>query len=116
MPPNEPPGPKPPPAGACVPSHPIRASMNPMLDLSVPAPSGGERLDRFLAGAQPDLSRTRLQSLIRDGHVRVNGRAERASHRLKAGDQIRVEIPAREAPTPLVPEERPLAIAYEDEG
>ncbi|MEK7329847.1 MAG: hypothetical protein AAB113_03500, partial [Candidatus Eisenbacteria bacterium] len=38
-----------------------------MLDLSVPSPRTGERLDRFLAAVQTDLSRSRLQGLIRSG-------------------------------------------------
>ena len=37
------------------------------LDLRVPESAAGGRLDRFLAAAQPDLSRSRLQALIRDG-------------------------------------------------
>ena len=61
--------------------------MSRTLNLSVPAPSSGERLDRFLAAAQKDLSRNRLQLLIRDGCVQVNGRPGRASQRLHTGDQ-----------------------------
>src|SRR6266850_1765752 len=53
--------------------------MNPRLDLPVLAPSSGERLDRFLATAQTDLSRSRLQALIRGGRVHVNGAPERDS-------------------------------------
>jgi 23S rRNA pseudouridine1911/1915/1917 synthase len=85
-----------------------------MLDLSVPAPSHGERLDRFLAAAQADLSRSRLQQLIRGGRVSVNGRAARASHRLRDGDRIRIELP-ESRPARLVPEELPLTIVHEDD-
>jgi 23S rRNA pseudouridine1911/1915/1917 synthase len=85
-----------------------------VLDLSVAAPSTGERLDRFLATAQPDLSRSRLQSLIRDGRVSVNGRAARASLRLRDGDRVRVEVPAPE-PSELIAEALPLTIVHEDE-
>src|SRR5437764_1402676 len=71
----------------------------------------------FLRQRVPSAGRQVALALIMGGALGnlIDRRAERASHRLKAGDQIRVEIPAREAPTPLVPEERPLAIAYEDE-
>jgi len=88
-----------------------------MLDLSVPAPSSGERLDRFLAAAQTDLSRSRLQSLIREGRVRVNGHASRASLRLREGDRVCLEIPAERAASRsrLEPEARPLSIVFEDE-
>ncbi len=70
-------------------------------------------MDRFLAMAQADLSRSRLQALIRTGHVRVNGVVARAAHRLRPGDRIQVVIP--EVPLPrLEPEDRPLDIVFED--
>jgi 23S rRNA pseudouridine1911/1915/1917 synthase len=84
-----------------------------VLDLSVPAPGRGERLDRFLAAAQTDLSRSRLQGLIRAGRVSVNGRAARSSHRLRDGDRVQVQVPEPE-PTTLVAEAIPLAIVHED--
>jgi 23S rRNA pseudouridine1911/1915/1917 synthase len=91
--------------------------MNRMLDLLVPAPSEGERLDRFLAAAQLELSRSRLQGLIREGRVRVNGRVARASARLRPGDRVQVELPdpARAEDSRLEPEDRPLPIVFEDE-
>jgi 23S rRNA pseudouridine1911/1915/1917 synthase len=89
--------------------------MSRTLDLSVPTPSVGERLDRFLATAQHELSRSRLQRLIRGGHVRVNGHAARASLRLRAGDRVQVELADAAPPDDLVPESRPLAIVFEDE-
>jgi 23S rRNA pseudouridine1911/1915/1917 synthase len=89
--------------------------MSESLLLSVPAPSSGERLDRFLARAQTDLSRSRLQALIRDGCVRVNGRPGRASQRLRGGDRVQLELPAPDPARVLEPEARPLAIPYEDE-
>src|SRR4029077_11510563 len=70
-------------------------------------------LDRFLAAAQTDLSRSRLQGLIRSGHVSVNGLAARASQRVHDGDRVRVEVPAPE-PVTLVAESIPLTILYED--
>ena len=82
--------------------------------LSVPAESDGERLDRFLATAQAELSRTRLQGLIRDGRVHVNGRPARASHRLRNGDDVTLELPARAAASGLEPEALPLTIVHED--
>ena len=90
--------------------------MNRMLDLSVPALRTGERLDRFLATAQTDLSRNRLQALIRAGRVQVNGRPGRASQRLKSGDRVLLELPGPEELRTggLKPEARPLEVVFED--
>jgi 23S rRNA pseudouridine1911/1915/1917 synthase len=84
------------------------------LDLRVPDSSAGERLDRFLAAAQKNLSRSRLQSLIRTGRVTVGGRAARAAQRLRAGERILVELPAPRV-VALTPEAIPLVILHEDE-
>ncbi|HEY6867500.1 MAG TPA: RluA family pseudouridine synthase [Candidatus Eisenbacteria bacterium] len=89
--------------------------MNPRLDLAVPAPSHGERLDRFLAAAQTDLSRSRVQSLVRGGHVRVNGAPARVSQRLRRGDRVTVELPPPATPGTLEPEAIALAIVHEDD-
>ena len=72
-------------------------------------------MDRFLAAAQTDLSRSRLQHLIRDGLVSVNGRAARASQRLRDGDRVSVEIPPALADAALEPEDLPLDVVHEDE-
>ena len=53
--------------------------------LSVPAADAGVRLDRWLAGHVPELSRARLQALIDAGHVRVDGGVPKASRRLAGG-------------------------------
>jgi 23S rRNA pseudouridine1911/1915/1917 synthase len=82
--------------------------------LSVEPAAAGTRLDRWLTGRFPDLSRERLKRLIVGGHVRVNGMTGTPAHRVRAGDSIEVEVPP---PTPeeLVPEPGELAIVYEDE-
>jgi len=56
------------------------------------APANAPRLDLYLAAAL-DLSRTQAATLIANGNVRVEGRAERASYRPTAGERIVVEIP-----------------------
>jgi 23S rRNA pseudouridine1911/1915/1917 synthase len=73
----------------------------------------GQRLDRFLQTRLPELSRTRLQRLIAEGRVRVDGGAARASQRLRSGARVTVEVPPPE-PLALVPEPIPLDILYED--
>jgi len=75
----------------------------------------GSRLDRGLAEQLPDLSRSRLQRLIREGQVWLNGQpCLDKDHPLQAGDQIEVRIPAV-TPSRLKPERIPLDILYEDD-
>lgn len=72
------------------------------------------RLDRFLAGRLPDLSRTRIQELIAEGCVHVNGAAAKPSHRIEAGQRVEIKVIPR-PPLVAVPEAIPLDILYEDE-
>lgn len=76
----------------------------------VPAP----RLDAWLAERCPDLSRARLQKLIKDGHVRVGGAAAKPSAKIHPGDQVDVEIPPA-VPCDILPEDIALEIILEDE-
>jgi len=74
----------------------------------------GRRLDSFLAERVPELSRTRIQELIREGHVRVDGRIAKVSHRVAAGETIEIEVLPRPAPEAL-PEDLPLDLLYVDD-
>ena len=77
------------------------------------AEAGGVRLDRFLADRCPDLSRSRLQRLIADGHVVVDGGPAKPSAKLDAGQTIEVDVPEPE-PSHLEPQPIALDIVYED--
>jgi 23S rRNA pseudouridine1911/1915/1917 synthase len=80
----------------------------------VAAEDSGERLDRYLASQMPDLSRTRIQELIRSGLVLVDAHAAKDSLRLKGGEHISVD--ARPRPSLRAePEPIPLDVLYEDE-
>ena len=81
--------------------------------LIIGAEQAGERLDRFLAGAVPGLSRSQAQRLIDDGHVQVAGRQAKANLALKDGDQVSIELPAP-VPTSAQPEDIPVPVLYED--
>lgn len=74
-----------------------------------------ERLDSFLAGnLNGELTRSRLQGLIKEGFVRVNGIIIRKpGFRLKAGSKVWIEIPPPK-PLELFPQEVPFDIIYED--
>jgi 23S rRNA pseudouridine1911/1915/1917 synthase len=74
----------------------------------------GARLDRFLAGRVPSLSRTRLKELILAGAVRLGARAaEDPAYRLKAGDRIALRLPPS-APAKPAAEAIPLRVVHED--
>jgi 23S rRNA pseudouridine1911/1915/1917 synthase len=61
----------------------------------------------------PDFSRSRIQEWIRQGHVLVNGNAQKASYTVRAGDTIDAQ-PAAPPPLRATPEEIPLTVLYED--
>ncbi len=86
-----------------------------VLHLTVPAGGDPRRVDRYLAAALPDLSRSQIQRLLEDGFITVNAApVAKASHKLAAGDEIVVNIPPP-APTTLTPEAIPLNVIYEDD-
>lgn len=72
-----------------------------------------DRLDRFLS-ERLDMSRTRVQGLIEDGHVEVDGRPARKSERVEAGDRVTVAIPPP-APVDIPAEDLPLSVVFEDD-
>ncbi|MCZ6634102.1 MAG: RluA family pseudouridine synthase [bacterium] len=74
----------------------------------------GQRLDRLLAILLPEFSRSRLQKLIGDGQIRVNGRSVRSSYKVTRGEQVLIEVPPPE-PVAIGPEEIPLDVFFEDE-
>jgi len=73
----------------------------------------GKRLDSYLAEQMPALSRSRIERLIAEGKVTVNGAATKAGYRLRGGEVIEVSLPP-ERSAELVPEDIPLHIVYED--
>src|SRR6185369_12039268 len=81
-------------------------------EVEVPSEYDGERLDTFLAAALPGHSRSQLQRLIKDGHVK-GLKGLRASTPVKIGQRFVVDLPAP-APATAVAEDLPLAILYED--
>lgn len=74
----------------------------------------GDRLDRFLARRLPVLSRSRVQQLIKTGHVRVSRGTAEPSLEVWAGLVADVDVPPAEPP-PVEPEPLPLAVLYDDE-
>ena len=87
---------------------------NPMVSLRVAESDAGARLDAYLASQIDGWSRARLQRLIDDEDVLVNGKTAKSSQKLRAGDDIEVEL----SPPPsanFTPEEIPIDVIYEDD-
>ncbi|HET6671612.1 MAG TPA: RluA family pseudouridine synthase [Pyrinomonadaceae bacterium] len=74
----------------------------------------GVRLDAYLASQIEGWSRARLQNLIADEEVLVNGRPVKASYKLNTNDEIEVELIASPTST-FAPENIPLDIVFEDD-
>ena len=73
----------------------------------------GTRLDKYLANALPDLTRTRLQQLIKEGYVLVNSKQEKSSYKIQNEDLIEIELP-EDKDLEIKPENIDLDIVYED--
>src|SRR3989454_3090460 len=74
-----------------------------------------ERLDTFLRGRFPAVSRGAIQRLIEEGHIQVNGRKVKPTHTPRAGERVELRWPEAR-PDKAQPEEMPLEILYEDEA
>ena len=72
----------------------------------------GDRLDGYVAG-NSDLSRARVQALVADGRVRVDGQVARKSDRLEVGQEIEVRVPPPEK-LEAQPEDLELHVLFED--
>lgn len=83
------------------------------ITLRAEAQDYGKRLDWFVHERLPEYSRSRLQSWIKNGSVRVNGAPVRSSHTVRTGEEIEVE-PSPLPPLRAEPEEIPLTILYQD--
>lgn len=83
-------------------------------EFTVAGEEAGTRLDRLVAERCPELSRTRVQELIDEQLVQLNGQPAKGSQRVRAGDAIRVEARQR-PPMRAEAESIPLDILYEDD-
>lgn len=74
-----------------------------------------KRLDSYLSEMTPDLSRSKIQNLIKSGAVKVNDTLKKSSYSLKENDKIDFEIPETES-IKIEPQNIPLRIVWEDEN
>ena len=83
--------------------------------LVVPSALHGQRLDKALAESVPELSRSYLQQLLEAGLVTLNGHiAGKASHKVRVGDRIGVEIRPTPQSQAFRPEPVPFEVVFED--
>ena len=81
--------------------------------ITVTSAENGIRIDRLLADRFPELTRSYIQKMIRDGDVLANEKLIRVSYKAAEGDVIHLELPEPE-PLAIEPENIPLDILYED--
>jgi 23S rRNA pseudouridine1911/1915/1917 synthase len=79
------------------------------------ADDAGKRLDQFLAGQLPETSRARVQQLISEEKVLVNGAGTKASSRLRGGETVQVLGSPTLPPLRAIAEDIPLDLVYEDD-
>jgi 23S rRNA pseudouridine1911/1915/1917 synthase len=80
----------------------------------VPSDASGVRLDQWLVSQLPDISRVRVQQLVDQKKVSVNGSVPKPSLRLRGGEEIIVSGEVELPPLRAFPEDIPLDIVYED--
>ena len=80
----------------------------------IEADAAAERLDAFLASRLPDLSRSRIQALIREQYIIVNDEPAKPRDAVKPGDRIAIALPEA-VPLDAAPQDIPLDILYEDD-
>src|SRR5690606_41898186 len=83
--------------------------------LEVAAEEDGERLDRLIAARVAEISRSYAQSLVKAGHVYVNGEPARPARRIHEGDTIEILLPPVPEPADLTPQHIPVPAIYEDD-
>ena len=84
--------------------------------IDVGAAQHGQRLDRMLADAVAEFSRSYLQQLIEQGAVSLQGKPIlKAAHKVKVGDLLRLEMRPTLESQAFRPEPMPLQVVYEDE-
>ena len=76
----------------------------------------GERLDKVLVAVAPEFSRSHLQHLLEQGHVKLDGQpATTASRRVRAGQAVRLELVPTDESRAYRPQAMAIAVLYEDE-
>ena len=83
--------------------------------LTVPPDCGGMRLDAALARMFPDHSRSRLQTWLKDGHIRLDGAMRDPKHKVWGGEVVSMEVQLAPQDMAAQAEDIPLDIVFEDD-
>ena len=73
----------------------------------------GKRFDIFIAHYEPNISRSRIQAMIKEGLARVDGRIEKPGYKVKLNETVALELPEKKV-FEVLPEPIPLYVFYED--
>lgn len=84
------------------------------LSFTVAPAEAGERIDKLLVAHASKFTRSQLQSLVKDGHVLVDGQPAKPGWRMKGGETVTLNAPAYEPVEKIAPAEIPLNILFED--
>jgi 23S rRNA pseudouridine1911/1915/1917 synthase len=82
-------------------------------EITVPERQSKERLDAFLSSRLAQLSRNKIQKLIKDGLITVEGKTVKANHAVQPFERISITVP-KPPPPDVQPQDIPLDILYED--
>ena len=93
---------------------PAIAEPSPVRTVDAPAEAAGQRLDQFLTAQIEGVSRSRVQMLMEQGGVLVDGVREKASLKLRGGEHIEITGEAHPEPLKATAEDIPLDVVYED--
>lgn len=88
--------------------------MSEVRTISAPPEAAGQRLDQFLAAQFEGVSRSRVQLLVEQGDVLVNGSRPKPSLKLRGGERIVIAGDPHPAPLKAIAEDIPLDVVYED--
>jgi len=81
---------------------------------TVPKELAGQRLDQALARMFPEHSRSRLQTWLRDGHIRLDSRAAKAKQKIWGGEEVKLALQPGPQDLAHQAERIELTVVYED--
>ena len=88
--------------------------MSEIIKTEVPSQQEGRRIDAVLSDLYPDRSRSYFQKMLEEGHILVEGRPVRASRKVRAGEEILLDLP-EVRPLEVEAKAIPLDIIHEDD-